>query len=180
MTAKPALDDLEAVRAVVTALADFDAADQERILRWTREKLGLPMEVGNSSGPATRATNPSPTETAQPASASTHSTNIKTFVTAKNPKSDSQFAATVAFFYKFEAAEGERRPSISSTDLQDACRKVGRERLTTPSKTLLNAHAQGYLDKAGERGTYTLNTVGENLVAMALPETNSSGRASRK
>jgi hypothetical protein len=34
-------DDLEAVRAVVEALQGFEAGDQERIIRWAREKLGL-------------------------------------------------------------------------------------------------------------------------------------------
>lgn len=34
-------DDLEAVRAVVEALQGFDAGDQERIIRWAREKLRL-------------------------------------------------------------------------------------------------------------------------------------------
>jgi hypothetical protein len=180
MTNKPAaLDDLEAVRLVVTALEGFGATDQERILRWTREKLGLPTYTGPGSSTISRSSDPLQADSALPA-VSTHSTNIKTFVINKNPKSDGQFAATVAYFYRFEAAESERKPSIVPADLQDACRKVGRERLKTPSKTLLNAHAQGYLDKAGERGSYALNTVGENLVAMTLPETGSPGRSSRK
>jgi hypothetical protein len=34
-------DDLEAVRLVTTALAGFSPEDQERIIRWAREKLGL-------------------------------------------------------------------------------------------------------------------------------------------
>ncbi len=34
-------DDLEAVRIVAEALQGFDAGDQERIIRWAREKLGL-------------------------------------------------------------------------------------------------------------------------------------------
>src|SRR5271157_4193952 len=34
-------DDLEAVRIVVEALQGFDAGDQERIIRWAREKLDL-------------------------------------------------------------------------------------------------------------------------------------------
>ncbi len=37
-------DDLEAVRAIVAALNSFDAKDQERILRWAREKLGLTQQ----------------------------------------------------------------------------------------------------------------------------------------
>jgi hypothetical protein len=32
----------------------------------------------------------------------------------------------------------------------------------------VNAHTQGLLDR-GDRGAYVINTVGENLVAMALP-----------
>lgn len=34
-------DDLEAVRAVAAALGDFSPEEQERIIRWAREKLGL-------------------------------------------------------------------------------------------------------------------------------------------
>ncbi len=34
-------DDLEAVRIVAEALQGFDAQDQERIIRWAREKIGL-------------------------------------------------------------------------------------------------------------------------------------------
>ena len=34
-------DDLEAVRVVAEALQGFDSQDQERIIRWAREKLGL-------------------------------------------------------------------------------------------------------------------------------------------
>lgn len=34
-------DDLEAVRIVAEALQGFDTRDQERIIRWAREKLGL-------------------------------------------------------------------------------------------------------------------------------------------
>ena len=38
-------DDLEAVRAVAAALEGFDANEQERIIRWTREKLGLSVSA---------------------------------------------------------------------------------------------------------------------------------------
>ena len=165
MTAKE-LDDLDAVRSVVAALEGFDPNAQERILRWSREKLGL-SDIARTPAPTHHQPDGKGTPPPAPPSGTT---DIKAFVTAKNPRSDRQFAATVAYFYKFEASQSERKPAITSADLQDACRKVGRERLATPSQTLLNAHAQGYLDKAGERGSYALNTVGENLVAMTLPE----------
>jgi hypothetical protein len=90
-----------------------------------------------------------------------------------------QFAATVAYYFAFEAPTEERKESITADDLQDACRQVGRHRLSSPIKTLLNAHASGLLDKAGERGAYKINTVGENLVAVTLPVGSSTSGTKR-
>ncbi len=45
----------------------------------------------------------------------------------------------------------------------------GRERLKRPDQTLRNAHMLGLLNKGDEPGTFCVNTVGENLVAMTLP-----------
>ncbi len=108
---KDAPDDLEAVRAVVAALADFAAPEQERILRWAREKLGLPAGQGAVSTHVRAATDAAPT------------------------------------------------PGPPPTPT----------RMSRPAQTLINAHQQGLLDKGAERGTYVINSVGENLVAMALP-----------
>jgi hypothetical protein len=99
--------------------------------------------------------------------------DIKSFVEKKNPSFDTHFAATVAYYHRFEAPEHLRKESITKEDLQEACRQSGRERLRHPAQTLVNAHAQGLLDR-GDRGAYVINTVGENLVAMALP---SDGKA---
>ncbi len=162
-------DDLEAVRTLIETLKPFDAEGQERIIRWTREKLGLPT---SPQVPAQEATlgkapppRPQPLHATQPGLAP----DIKTFVTQKNPTSDNQLAATVTYYYRFEAPEAERKESISGDDLQEACRKAGRPRLKNPGKTLRNAHGVGLLDRAADRGSYSINTVGENLVAMTLP-----------
>jgi len=157
-------DDLEAVRNVVAALSGFNAEDQERILRWAREKLGLtaaaaPVRV---TPPAAAAAAANPPDT---------SSDISSFMNNKQPRSNVQFAAAVAYYYKFEAPELERKESINAQDLQDACRKAPRDRLKKPAQTLVNAYHQGLLDKA-DRGSYQINSVGENLVAMALPEGN--------
>jgi len=162
-----AKDDLEAVRAVAEALDGFDAITQERILRWARERIGL----STSSPPTAPPGLPSlqrpnvPTGTMQqPPSGK----DLKSFVDDKKPKSDVQFAATVAYFHRFEAPPTERKNEIENKDLQDACRLAGRKRLKLPGQTLRNAVNLGLLDKSG-RGTFTLNSVGENLVAMTLP-----------
>ena len=42
-------DDLEAVRKVIEALTPFNKDDQERIVRWAREKLGLSPSYESTS-----------------------------------------------------------------------------------------------------------------------------------
>jgi len=170
-------DDLEAVRNVVTALEGFDPNDQERIIRWAKEKLGLAS--GNLEG--------LPTQTSPPTTQQHHhigqpytklKTDIKTFVDTKDPKSDMYFAATIAYYYRFEASLDQRKEEISSGHLQEACRQVGRRRLKNPGQTLINAHYHGLLDRS-ETGSYSINTVGENLVAMTLPVSGNAGTAVR-
>lgn len=100
LVSKPT-DDLEALRAVVAAIEGFDAKDQQRIIRWVAEKVGLPepfqpvgaSHVSSAAGPTPQHA-PAPTAD-RPAAA--HSQDIKSFVAAKSPKSDVQFAATVAY-----------------------------------------------------------------------------------
>jgi hypothetical protein len=180
MTAKPE-DDFDAVRAIVEALKAFDAKDQERIIRWAREKVGLSSPTVSPSPSA-----PIP-ETLRPAAPglptdAVRSKDIRSFIDSKKPQSDNQFAAAVAYFYRFEAPEVERKSEVTAEDIQDAARKAGRPRLTNPAQTLRNAHGQGYFDKSAERGHFTLSTVGENLVAMALPQggTTAPSRAPKR
>jgi hypothetical protein len=172
-TDKP--DDLEAVRVLVERLQQFDAKDQERILRWTREKLGLPVAVQSTAGQGSTSDRRehATTPTIHPGSGTRK--DIKGFVAEKNPASDNQFAAVVAYYYRFEAPEDKRKESITSQDLQEACRQAGRERLHNPAMTLNHAHSVGLLDRAAERGAYKINSVGENLVAMTLPGEGRSG-----
>lgn len=168
-------DDLEAVRTVLEALKSFDARDQERIIRWVREKLGLPSSPQEPIPPTTITPRLQPPQPTIPG----HPSDIKTFVSQKNPASDNQLAATVAYYYRFEAPEAERKDSISGDDLQEACRRAGRPRLKNPGQTLRNAHSVGLLDKT-ERGSFSINTVGENLVAMTLPGGEIPSAARRK
>jgi hypothetical protein len=135
---KAGSDDYEAVRAVVAALEPFEPKDQERILRWAREKVGL---APTTAAPTTKEPNsegPAPLP---------KTADIKTFIDYKNPRSESQLAAAIAYYYRFEAPEPQRKEVITSADLQDVCRQVGRERLKSPAQTLVNAYTQGYLGK---------------------------------
>lgn len=178
-------DDLEAVRTVATALGGFSPEEQERIIRWAREKLGLspaPRAMADIRPPQILPPTVSPRshEAADVPPMLASGKDLKSFVSGKSPKSDVQFAATVAYFYRFEAPAGQRKNEIDATTLQDACRLAGRARLQKPLITLNNAKKLGLLDSGSEAGRFAINTVGENLVAMTLPSgPDSSARGGR-
>lgn len=156
-------DDLEAVRILIDTLESFTPDDRDRIIRWAREKLGMP------SAPEGHTSSRLPSPGLSFDGPARGVKDIKTFLTEKSPHSDRQLAAAVAYFYAFEASGADRKDSIGSQDLIEACRRAGRRRPTNAGQTLRNAAHAGYLDKAAASGHYKLNAVGENLVAMVLP-----------
>ncbi|HZZ28853.1 MAG TPA: hypothetical protein VFE46_12700 [Pirellulales bacterium] len=166
-------DEFDAVRIVFDALKAFKKEDQQRLIRWVQEKLGLET-TGIPQHDSFRGTPPA--TLAHPATQhhDHHQVDIRSFIAAKIPKSDNQFAAAIAYYYKFEAPVDQRKEAITAEDLLTACRLVARKRPSRPLQVLINAHHQGILDK-GERGQYRLNSVGENLVAMVLPSKESNG-----
>lgn len=86
----------------------------------------------------------------------------------------------VAYYHRFEAPPSERKDAINKDDLQEAMRLAGRPRFKNPRQTLANAHILGLLDRGSEKATFTLNSVGENLVAMTLPGTENSSPRPKK
>lgn len=174
MSQKP--DDLSAVKAICDALEPFDENNRERIIRWASERLGLktspPIALKNSS----HAIPPVAAYSQAPEQNSTgRNKDIKTFLEEKNPTSANQLVAAVAYYNKFEAPHSERKNAITTEDLMEACRKANRERPKFPAQILVNASSFGLVDKV-DTGTYEINAVGENLVAVSMP-TPSHGKS---
>ena len=155
-------DEFDAVRIVVEVLKNLKPDEQARVIRWAQEKLGVPAP----SQPAALGRPDAPHRQG--------GSDIAAFIQQKKPANDVQFAAVVAYYYAFEAPEANRKPEVSAADLKEATRLANTERLAKPITTLHNAVNRGYLDKGSERGTFKVNTVGENLVAMSLPTSNST------
>jgi len=165
-------NDFDVAKAVADQLKGVQKERQQRILRWVAESLGLELGVASAAerGPGDMR---APTEgSATPHGDAPHRharpVDIKSFVDVKAPKSDVQFAAVVAYYYRFEAPVEARKESIDAQVLQEAARLTGRRRSPKPLATLNNAKNLGYLDSP-ERGQFGINSVGENLVAMTLP-----------
>jgi len=178
--AKEEKDDLAAVRILVDALSSFENSERQRIIRWACEKLGVPYDVGTShliTSPIKNLAGVGELTTEGGARKSV--LDIKSFIEGKDPQNDKQLAAVVAYYYAFEAPEPLRKTSINFQDLIEACRLSQKKRPTNAGQTLINAAHSGYLDKAEETGSYKLNAVGENLVAMTLPG-GQTKRASRR
>lgn len=162
-------DDLESVRVIVDALKPFHVEDQTRILRWAQEKLGLGGAPPSLAAPPTQVNLPSIDAAAPAMPTPSGARDIRSFLQEKMPSNDVQFATAVAYYYAFEAPPSLRKTELLPADLQDAARQASRARLHGPKDTLHNALKAGYLDKGSSRGGYRINTVGENLVAMAMP-----------
>lgn len=170
MTSRIEPDDFDVAKAIVAQVKELPPERRERIFRWVAESIGLSAVAPHSpSNPASQGAaggrHPA-NETLQPPAGV--ATNIKTFIASKAPKGDAQFAAAVAYFHRFEAPQAQRQETINATLLQEATRLAGRARFSNPLSTLNNAKRSGFLD-SNSRGEFTINSVGENLVAMTLP-----------
>jgi hypothetical protein len=160
-------DKFDAIRTIVNTLQAFGPEDRTRILRWAAEELGLTQaQISTSQSATVDALLDRQSDTPR-----SGIVDIKSFVGLKKPKNDSQFAAVVAYYYRFEAPD--KKDSITKGDLLDACRQANYQRPPAPGQTLRNAVNAGLLDKA-DRGAFTINSVGENLVAVTLPGDNNS------
>jgi hypothetical protein len=167
------LNEFDAAKQITATLLDVDKDKRVQVLRWAAESAGVteasPMLAPRQSpagGEPNAAPGVPPLGSAAP--------DIKTFVNEKKPKNDVQFATVVAYYYRFQVLPGARKETIHSQDLQDAARMAGRSRFKKPAVPLANASTLGYLDRAGG-GQFSINAVGENLVAMALPGSGSEG-----
>jgi hypothetical protein len=165
-----------AAEEIKAILNGREKSEQERIMRWIGESLGLTTAPSGPSGigglpPAT------PSPAGPPGTQVTHppepkrSKDIRSFMGEKNPKSDVHVAAVIAYFYRFEASQPDRKETLTATELDDASRQARGYGFKVPRVTLNNACLTGYFDRVG-RGRFKLNAVGENLVAMALPSTS--------
>lgn len=156
-------NEFDAAKTIVEALRNLTVEQQRLALSFAAQSLGLDTvpELKEQAGSLREEQ-----QISQTPQIAQRAWDIKTFCDHKDPRSDQQFAAVVAYFYRFEAPEAERRESISADTLSNAARLVGRKR---PSRHALNnAKKAGYLDSAGH-GDFQINTVGENLVAVTLP-----------
>src|SRR5437899_10762897 len=88
-------DNLEAARTVRDALKGFERGEQEQILRWAAESLGITPHSPTPQPRPLQPPAPAPTQHQQPLTPTTPTTpkavkDVATFVSEKNPQTDIQ------------------------------------------------------------------------------------------
>jgi len=166
---------LDAAQKIVAELQGMTKEHQALALKFAMETLEIQLPTTHAQVPQAPVHSPQIPPHNPPVPPG-QLTDIKSFTAAKDPKSDQQFAAVVAYYYQFEAPLAQRKDSIDAATMRDAARLAGRKQVNDWSITLSNAMRTGYLDK-GERGAFKLNAVGENLVAITLPGNAAPGKS---
>jgi hypothetical protein len=158
--------ELKAIEQVMQALGSLNQDARERVVNYVFQRLGLaapatPAQVQQE----TLAVPIVPTPPAPVAHGGVH--DIRSFRASKNPKSDNEMAALVAYYLKHLAPAEERNDAISTADIEKYFVQANYPLPKQPRNTLTNAKNAGYFDSA-ERGFFKLNPVGHNLVAHGL------------
>lgn len=168
--------ELGAISSILKALDGLDGESMQRVLDYVFSRLSIarPSSVGTGI-----LTAPAAQVSAVGTVSSPKQVSIKDLRDEKQPDSSNQMAAIVAFYLSELAPEHERKPTVTSQDIEKYFKQA---RFNLPKKinmALVNATAAGYFDAVGN-GTYKLNPVGYNLVAHGLPRDTSKGSQRRK
>lgn len=158
----------KAIDLMISALEPLDEVSRETALLAVSRQLGISAEsVVTATSNATSETQPdAPTES--PRRTLPMRVDIRTLKEQKQPNSAKQMACVVAYYLKELAEEGERKDSVSTTDLERYFKQAGFKLPQRMAQVLVDAKASGYFESSG-RGEYKLNAVGHNLVAHNLP-----------
>lgn len=165
--------ELKAIEQVMQALGSLKAEARGRVVAYVFERLGLTVSSSAPLPPESPAGSAPVITPSGPAIQ-----DIRSLKNAKNPKTDNEMAALVAYYLKHLAPTDERKDSISRDEIEKYFVQADYPLPKQPQFTLTNAKNAGYFDQAG-RGLYKLNPVGHNLVTHGLSETKSEKKRSR-
>jgi hypothetical protein len=165
--------ELKAIQAILSALAGLDAQAKERVFDYVFRRLGIARAPTATSTPTVVVASHAPLAPRGgqvPAAPSAPSlTDVRSFASTKQPSTDMERVAVVAYFLSELASGSDHKPSITAEDITKYFKQANFPLPARPRQTLHNAKNAGYLDAAAETGAFRLNPVGHNLVVHGLP-----------
>jgi len=167
---KPKLTLGQAIDQVISALASFNATNQQTILR--ADYAHLNIAGPRLENPGTQR-EPEPSREARTTAKASNDSeyvglDIKSFRDLKKPSSARQMACVVAYYLAEIATGDEHKGVITTADIEKNFKQA---RYPLPNKLeqlLVDCKGSGYFDSPS-RGEYKLTRVGHNLVAHQLP-----------
>jgi hypothetical protein len=157
-------NELKAFETITNILGPLDKTVQQRVLQYAMQHLGLQVEQADQS----LTTLPGSRRAQVEQSLQQQVVDIRSLRDQKQPSSDMEMAAIVAYYLSELAPEGNRKDVIGNEDIKTYFKQAGHPLPKGPQFTLPNARSAGYFESAGH-GKYKLNPVGHNLVAHGLP-----------
>jgi hypothetical protein len=157
--------DIDALRAILAALAPLDEPSRNRV-------LGL---VGLYYGSPTLAKGGDAGSLKPPIATHDHVTDIRSLKEQKRPANAVEMATLVAYYLAELAPPAERSTALTRSLLTRYFKQAGYPLPQHPNMTLVHAKNAGYLDTTSKSGSYSLNPVGYNLAAHGLPRKGSEG-----
>jgi hypothetical protein len=163
--------EIEAINAVLSALAPLDERTRRNILGYVLQRFGVdqPMQVQPSS------TIPAETSPALMEPAAEVFTDVRTLKEKKEPANSVEMAVLVAYYLSELAPSSEKRETIGTDEISKYFQQADYQASGQPRVILHRAKNAGYLDSA-ERGQYKLNPVGRNLAKQGLPRLASTAK----
>jgi hypothetical protein len=164
----------QSIDKLVEALEPLDPDGRKTALQAVCAYLQIPISEGSAIGTGPD-TNPPPKDppsviqTDSARAAGVPRKDIRTLKEEKKPSTAREMACIVAYYLQEHAPEGERKDSVSTTDLEKYFKQANFKLPKKINQVLIDAKASGYFESAS-RGEYKLNAVGYNLVAHNLPK----------
>ena len=173
-------NELKAIETITNTLSSLDKTAQQRVLQYAMQHLGL--EIGQVYQlKQDLQINKEFLQEPKGEYGQQRVVDIRSLRDQKQPSSDMEMAAIVAYYLSELAPEENRKEVIATEDVKTYFKQAGHPLPKGPQFTLPNAKAAGYFESAGH-GRYKLNPVGHNLVVHGLPraDSESSQRPRRK
>jgi len=167
--------ELLAIKQIIGALDSLESEEKKRVLDYVFNRMGLKniridtQYDNNLPKVAPSSENDSVNE--ENIETKSGLIDIRSLKEEKKPKSAIQMAVIVAYYLADVAPVTERKQYINSSDITKYFKQANFELPNAePIYTLNNAKSAGYLESAGETGTFKLNPVGYNLVVHKMPQ----------
>ena len=133
--------ELNAIRAVLSALVPLKREGRSRVLDYVLKRLGV---LGESVSQVLSTV--APVSTASPTELPSQRTDIRSLTKEKSPSSANEMAALVAYYVAEVAPEPYRNQTINSDDIKTYFKQALFRLPSSARMTLVNAKNAGYLN----------------------------------